>query len=64
MLSVGVLDFEALNQGVAYGGVLDDPAHVVELCLGVQRFNDAFESLAVVGRTEIVETGCGASAVL
>ena len=30
MLSVGVLDLEALNQGVADGGVLDDPAHVVE----------------------------------
>src|SRR5947209_16980288 len=64
MSSVGVLNVEALDQGVADGGVLDDPAHVVEVCLGIQRFDDAFESLAIIGRTKIIETRCGASAIL
>ena len=64
MLSVGVLDLEALDQGVADGGVLDDPADVVQVRLGVQRINDAFESLAVVGRAEILETSPVASPVL
>ena len=64
MAAVGVLDLEALDQGVADGRVLDDLAHVVEVGLGVQRLDDAFESLPIVGRTEIVETCCGAGAVL
>jgi hypothetical protein len=64
VLSVGVLDLEALDQGVADGGVLDDPADVIEVRLAIQRINDAFESLAVVGRAEILETGSGASPFL
>ena len=64
MLPVGVFDLEALDQGVADGRVLDDLADLVEVRLGIQRVNDAFESLPVVRRTEIIETCCGASAVL
>ena len=61
VLAVGVLDLEALNQGVADGRVLDDLADVVEVRFGVQRFHDAFEALAIIRRAEVLETRCGTS---
>ena len=63
MPGVGVLDLEALDQGVADRGVLDDPAHVVEVRFGVQRRDRALEAFAVVGRAEIVEARRRAGAV-
>ena len=60
---VGVLDLEALDQGVADRGVLDDPAHVGEVGFGVQRLDGALEALPVVGRAEVVQAGRRAGTV-
>ena len=63
MLLVGLDDLEPLDQGVADGRVLHDPAEVVEIGFVVQRGDGPLETFAVVGRTEIVEAGGGARAV-
>ncbi len=60
MLLVGVDDLQPLDQRVADRGVLDDVAQLVQVGLVVQPVDGAFEALAVVGRSEVVETRCGA----
>ena len=56
MLLVGIDDSQPLNEGVADGGVLNHPAHLVEIGFVVQRINGALQPLAIVERTEVVET--------
>jgi len=60
---VGVLDLESLDQGVTDRGVLDDLTNIVEVSFGIQRLHSALEALPVVGRTEVIEAGCGSGAV-
>jgi hypothetical protein len=57
VLLVGVDDLEPLDEGIADSRVLNGPAEVVEVGLGVQRLNRAFETLTVVGRPEITQAG-------
>ena len=63
MLLVGVDDPQPLDQGIADGRVLNDVAQVVQIGFVVQRLDGPFETLAVVGRTEVVEPGRGTRAV-
>src|SRR4029078_1245539 len=64
MLRVCVLDLEALDQGIAYRGVLDDTAHLGQVGFGVQRRHRALKALPVVRRAEVVEARRRACAVL
>src|SRR5262249_36765896 len=63
VLLVGVDDPQPLYEGVADRRVLDDPAHLIEIGLVVQRVDGPLQPLAVVGRAEIVEAGGGSRAV-
>ncbi len=64
MLRVGVDDPQSLDEGIADGRVLDDRAHLVEIGFAVQRVNCALQTLAIVGRPEVLEPGRGACARL
>jgi hypothetical protein len=63
MLFVGLHDLQPLDQGVADGRVLHDPAEIVQFGFGVQRGDGPLEAFAIIGRTEIVEAGGGPRAV-
>src|SRR6185312_2203449 len=56
MLGVHLLDFQALDEGVADRGVLDDPAHLGQVGFGVQGRHRALQTLPVVRRPEVVES--------
>ena len=64
VLLVGVDDPQSLDQGIADGRMLNDVAQVVQIGFGVQRLDGAFQTFAVVGRTEILQAGRCARAVL
>ena len=57
------LDLEPLYQRVADRRVLDDATHLGKLSFGVQRIDRAFQTFAVVGRSEVVQTRCRAGAI-
>src|SRR6516162_5396864 len=63
-MGVGVFDFQPLNQRVGDGGVLNDPAHLGQIGLGVQRLHRPLEAFPIVGRAEVAEARRGACTVL